>query len=113
MLFDSLKKLFLEQITPLVKEWYNNYKDRAAELKDDIMTADNDPQYMEHRVMWCFNCNGKRQLTAIQGSSLIVCDSCHGHNWEHYTNKYWIPYEITVTNTKTGEKKVIYNGRAS
>lgn len=107
MLFDTYKKIWKEQIKPLLKAWYTNYKDRAAELKDDLLTEDNPPPYMKNRVVWCFNCDTKRQLTIIQGSSLVVCDTCHGHNWEHYTNKYFVPYEITITNTKTGEKKVL------
>jgi len=107
MLLESSKKVYQEKILPLFKHWYMNYKDRAAELKADLRFIDNEPPYLKNRVVWCFNCAAKRQLTTIRGSSLIVCATCYGHNWEHFTNKYFIPYEIVVTNTVTGERKQI------
>lgn len=107
MLFNTSKKIFREQIKPLIRELYNNYKTRAEQLKEELTLPDNPPPYLKNRVVWCFDCNAKRQLTTNSGSSQVVCDTCSSHNWEHYTNKYFVPYEIVVINAKTGERKLI------
>jgi len=76
----------------ITKLAYTNFKDTSERAKLDLLLEDSTPAYLQNRVVWCPDCGSKQQLTVTNGSHVVVCSGCYGHNWVYYTNKYFFEY---------------------
>lgn len=83
MLSNQLKEK-LKELWSLARQ---NMKDHAIWAKERLLIPENRKPYLEGRIVWCADCGCKRQLTALESSSVIVCDTCHGHNWMYFTRE--------------------------